>query len=143
MQSNAATAEAYIDEVPAERRADFVAVLDVVRSHMPDGYVEAMNWGMICWEVPLSVSGKTYNGKPLMYVALASQKRHMALYLCGANCLPGVKDRLAAAFDAAGKKLDMGAACLRFRRSADLPLDAVGETIAAVSVARFLEASRR
>lgn len=143
MQSKAATAEAYIDEVPAERRADFVAVLDVVRSHMPGGYVEAMNWGMICWEVPLSVSGKTYNGKPLMYVALASQKRHMALYLCGANCVPGVKDRACRGIRCSRQEARHGAACLRFRRSADLPLDAVGETIAAVPVERFLEASRR
>ncbi len=33
-----------------------------------------MRWGMIAYEVPLSVQPKTYNGQPLMYAGLASQK---------------------------------------------------------------------
>lgn len=143
MHSKAETVEEYLDDVPSERRADFNEVLGIVRSNLPEGYVETMNWGMITWEVPLDISGRTYNGKPLMYVALGNQKRHMALYLCGANCLPGLREKLAAAFATAGKKLDMGAACLRFRRAEDLDARAVGETIAAVPVSRFLEASRR
>lgn len=143
MQSTAETVEAYLAAVPEARRADFEAVLALVRETIPEGYVEVMNWGMITWEVPLDISGKTYNGKPLMYVALANQKRHMALYLCGANCLPDVRQRLEATFSRAGKTFDMGAACLRFRRSADLELEAVGRAIAAVPVETFLVSARR
>ena len=40
-----------------------------------------MQYGMITYIVPLSVLADTYNGQPLMYVALASQKRYMSLYL--------------------------------------------------------------
>jgi hypothetical protein len=36
---------------------------------------------MITYEIPLERFGDTYNGKPLMYAALASQKNHMAIYL--------------------------------------------------------------
>jgi hypothetical protein len=98
---------------------------------------------MICWEVPMEVSGPTYNSRPLMYAALASQKRHMALYLCGANCLPGVRERLEAGFRAEGKRFDMGAACLRFARPDDLAERAVAETVAAVPVADFVRAAKR
>ena len=49
--------------------------------HLPDGYEEFMQYGMISYIVPLSVIPDTYNGQPLMYIALASQKHYMSLYL--------------------------------------------------------------
>ena len=45
-----------------------------------------MQYGMISYVVPLSVLADTYNGQPLMYIALASpKKQYMSLYLtlCG------------------------------------------------------------
>lgn len=99
---------------------------------------------MIAYEVPLALCPKTYNGQPLMYAALASQKNHMAVYLCGLYCgVPGVKDDFLAATERSGRKLDMAKACIRFRRLEDLDLDAVGEAIAAVSAEAFIAASRR
>ncbi|MEM8571251.1 MAG: DUF1801 domain-containing protein [Pseudomonadota bacterium] len=143
MQSDAPTVDAYLNAVAEDRREEVRQVLSLVRAHLPEGYEEAMSWGMICWEVPLALSGKTYNGKPLMYAALASQKRHIALYLCGANCIPGLKGDLRAAFAESGKKFDMGAACLRFRRFADIVPEAVAATLSAVPVTRFVAASKR
>jgi hypothetical protein len=143
MQSDAATVTQYLDELPEDRRAAIGHVLALVRANLPEGYDEVMRWGMITWEVPMAVSGPTYNGKPLMYAALANQKRHMALYLCGANCLPGIEARLRAAYDAAGKKLDLGKACLRFRRLDDLVPEAVAQVIAAVPVPVFVASAAR
>lgn len=144
MRSDAKTVEEYLGALPEERRAALAAVRAVILARLPPGYVEAMNWGMIAYEVPLALCPKTYNGQPLMYAALASQKNHMAVYLCGLYCgLPGVKDTFLAAYERAGQKLDMGKACIRFRRLEDLDLDAVGEAIAAVSVEAFIAASRR
>jgi hypothetical protein len=111
--------------------------------NLPEGYVEALNWGMIAYEVPLSVAPKTYNGQPLMLAALASQKKHMALYLCGLNCLGGVKERFEERYRAAGLKLDMGAACVRFRSLDAVDLDAVADVIRSVPVADFVRASER
>jgi hypothetical protein len=143
MQSDAATVTQYLDELPEDRRAAIGHVLALVRANLPEGYDEVMRWGMITWEVPMAASGPTYNGKPLMYAALANQKRHMALYLCGANCLPGIEARLRAAYDAAGKKLDLGKACLRFRRLDDLVPEAVAQVIAAVPVPVFVASAAR
>ena len=143
MHSDAATISDYLDELPEDRRAAIGQVLALVRANLPEGYDEVMRWRMITWEVPLAVSGPTYNGKPLMYAALASQKRHMALYLCGVNCLPGVEHGLRAAYAAAGRKLDLGKACLRFRKLDDLLPEAVAAVIAAVPVADFAASARR
>ena len=127
--SKATTVAAYLAELPAERRAVVSAVRDVVVRNLPPGYREGMNWGMISYEVPLERFPATYNKQPLSYVALAAQKNYNALYLVGVYGNTDRERRLRAAFDAIGKKLDMGKSCIRFRTAEDLPLEAIGEII--------------
>ena len=129
-RSNAATVEQYLAELPPERRAVVSKMRDLVKRNLPNGYTETMNWGMISYEIPLTRYPHTYNGQPLSYVALAAQKNYYALYLTSAY--PGSEQgkELAEAFNRAGKKLDMGKSCLRFKTLDDLPLDAVGRFVA-------------
>ena len=81
MQSKAETVDDYLSELDDARQDAISAVRSVVLENLPDGYEEMMLFGMISYVVPLSVVPDTYNKQPLMYAALASQKRHMALYL--------------------------------------------------------------
>lgn len=138
MQSNAETVAAYLDALPEDRRASIEAVRRVVLRNLPEGVVETMNWGMICYEVPLSIQPDTYNGQPLMFAALASQKNHMALYLTGIYMDPARRDAFEQEFRARGKKLDAGKSCVRFRHVDELALDVIGETIGADSVDDFV-----
>jgi uncharacterized protein YdhG (YjbR/CyaY superfamily) len=136
-RSLAATPDAYIAELPTDRAAELSRVREAVNAAIPDGYVERMAWGMISWEVPLEVSGPTYNGQPLTYAALAAQKNHNALYL---NCTYGSEartERLRQQFAASGKKLDMGKSCVRFKTADALDLDAIAESIAAQTPQEF------
>ena len=48
-------------------------------------------------------------------------------------------EQLKAAFKAAGKKLDMGKCCVHFRSPDDLPLEAIGKLIAAISCEEWIE----
>ena len=128
--SYATTVAEYLEALPENRRAVVAAVRDVILENLPEGYQEAMRWGMISYEIPLAHYPDTYNGQPLGYVALAAQKHYYALYLMGAYADPAQAARLKAAFDRAGKKMDMGKSCLRFRSLADLPLDAIAEVVA-------------
>ena len=130
-RSAAATVAEYLAELPTERRAVVATVRDLVNRHLPPGYVETMRWGMISWELPLERFPTTYNGQPLGVAALAAQKSHYALYLPAADGDPALGEALAHAWRAAGKKLDMGKSCLRFRRLDDLVPDAVGAALAA------------
>ena len=144
--SAARTAEAYLAELPPERRGVLSGVRDVVRRHLPPGYAESMEHGMITYAVPLARYPDTYNGKPLCYVALAAQKHHLALYLM---CAYGDPDRAAwleDAFREAGKRYDAGKSCLRFQTLDDLPLDAIGQAIAECPAEQFItryETARR
>ena len=145
-KSNAATVQEYLDELPEDRRAVVSAVRDVVLRNLPSGYRETMNWGMISYEIPLERFPDTYNGRPLGYAALAAQKNHYALYLMCFYGDSGQEAWLKEEFQKAGKKLDKGKACLRFRKLEDLPLDVIGRAVARVTPEKYIahyEAVRR
>ncbi len=137
--SSAKTVEAYLEELPPDRRGVISAVRDVVCRNLPKGYRETMNWGMISYEVPLERYPNTYNGQPLMYAALAAQKNHYALYLMGLYPEAAESGWFREEFTKAGKKLDMGKSCVRFRKLADLPLDTIAKAIAMVPPEQFFE----
>ncbi len=51
----ASTVAQYLAALPADRRAALSAVRKAINEHLPDGYEEGMQFGMIGWYVPLSV----------------------------------------------------------------------------------------
>ena len=134
----ARTPAAYLAAQPADRRKELARVRQVVRRHLPAGYREVVNWGMITYEVPLTRFPHTYNGQPLCYASLAAQKRHLALYLMGAYADGSNGQRLKDGFRKAGKKLDMGKSCIRFQKADDLALDAIGDAIASLPVEKYI-----
>ena len=138
VSSAAKTVEAYLAELPQERREVMSAVRDLVNAHLPEGYRESMAFGMIGWGIPLSRYPNTYNKQPLSYVALAAQKNKYSLYLMGVYADSRQERALRAAAAAQGKKLDMGKSCLRFAKPEDLPLEAIGELIAAMSADDYI-----
>ncbi len=138
MRSEATTAEQYLAGLPDDRREAIEAVRAVILENLPDGYEEAMNWGMITYQIPLETYPDTYNKQPLMFAALASQKNHMAVYLTGIYVSDEARDEFEKAYRATGKRFDVGKSCVRFRKLDDLPLDLIGQTIAAVPMERLI-----
>jgi len=75
----------------------------------------------------------------VMFAALASQKNHMAVYL---TCTYGSPDHakwFREAWAKTGKKLDMGKSCVRFKKLENVALDVIGQSIARVSMTKFLD----
>jgi hypothetical protein len=141
MTSAAATVEEYLAALPDDRRAAIRAVREVILANLPEGFVEGMQYGMIGYFVPHSIYPKGYHcdpRQPLPFAALASQKNHMALYLMGCYGDEAQSAWFRDAWTAAGKKLDMGKSCVRFKRIEDVPLDVVALAIARVPVAEFV-----
>jgi len=141
MKSTAKTPAAYLAELPPDRRAAVGAVRDVILANLPKGYEESMGYGMLLYAVPHSIYPAGYHcdpTKPLMYAALASQKNHMAIYLCTVYGDKKTEQWFRAAYKAAGKKLDMGKSCVRFKKADDLPLKVIGDVIARVSVKDYV-----
>lgn len=138
-RSAATTVDDYLATLPPAQQGEIAAVRDVIRQRLPRGYQERMNWGMISYEIPLDNYPNTYNGQPLGYAGLAAQKNHCALYLMSVYMNPSAQKQLRDAFAAAGKKLDMGKSCIRFKAAEELPLDAIGDLVAAVPPRKWIE----
>ena len=138
MRSEASTVQDYLAELPADRRESIDRVRRVVLENLPEGLEEVMNWGMITYQVPLARYPDAYNKQPLMYAALASQKNHMAVYLSGICSSEAPREDFEAAYNATGKRFDVGKSCVRFRKLDDLPLDLIGKTIASMGVADLI-----
>lgn len=136
--STADTVAAYLAELPPERRAIVSTVRDLVNRHLPPGYSETMGWGMICWGIPLSRYPETYNGQPLCYAALAAQKNAYSLHLMSVYAESADENSLRKAYEKAGKKLDMGKCCLRFKSLDGLLTDEIARIVAAMSVEDYI-----
>lgn len=139
VQSKAQTVKEYLAELPPDRRKAIETVRKVILANLPSGYEECMSCGMIGYVIPLSRYPDTYNKQPLPLASLASQKNHMSLHLMCVYGSPTLLDWFTKSYKASGKKLDMGKSCVRFKSTDDLPLELIGETIAKVSVEKFIE----
>ena len=132
----------FLASLPPDRRKEISRVRSVIRKHLPAGYKEVMCMGMITYEVPLKVYPDTYNGHALWYAAVGAQKNYLTLYLMNAYGTPALARKLQTGFKSAGKKLDMGKACIRFQTADDLALDTIGEVVASTSLEQFVASAK-
>ncbi len=133
------TPDHYIAALPPDRAKSITTVRALINKSIPSGFEECLVWGTIGWTIPLSRYPDTYNGQPICYVALSSQKNYCVLYLMGAYWSATQLEQLKAAFKTAGKKLNMGKCCVQFGTPDDLPLEAIGEMIAGTSSEQWIE----
>jgi len=139
MQSEAKNVDDYLASLPPDRQAAMQTVRKVILENLPEGYQETMDWGMISYEVPLEVYPDTYNKKPLSYVALASQKNYMAVYLMSIYNNEDNGKRFEQAYRATGKRYDVGKSCVRFRKLDDLPLPLIAAEVRSTKMKDYVE----
>ena len=132
----------YIEQVDEKWRADFLKLVDVVESNLPDGFERTMQYGMISYVVPLSTYPKGYHvtpNTPLPFIALAAQKRHLALYHMGIYAdealLSWFQDEYAKRVPT---KLNMGKSCIRFTNAKNIPYDLIGELLLKMTPAEWI-----
>lgn len=142
MQSKATTVAAYLNELPADRRAAIEAVRNVILANLDKDYEEGMQYGMIGYYVPHRVYPAGYHcdpKQPLPFANLASQKNYMSIYLMGVYGSSGLAQWFNQAWAASGKKLDMGKCCVRFKKIEDVALDVIAEAIRRQTTAKYVE----
>ena len=114
--------EQYLAGLSPERRGEVEKVWRVVRESVPGGYVEEIGPKFL-----------TFKAGDEWYVALASQKNYISLYLMPVYVFPELKAKL----DAAGRGLKCGKSCINFKRADDLPLEAVAEIVGATDAEAY------
>lgn len=142
MTSKAATVDEYLAELPEDRREALQAIRRVVNSNLGSGFEEGMQYGMIGWFVPHSVYPAGYHcdpKQPLPFMGLASQKNHIGFYAFCIYTDSKVKDWFVDEFQKAGKRLDMGKSCIRFKKLEAIPLELLGQLTSKISVEKFIQ----
>lgn len=131
MTSKAATPAAYIHDIEDDnRRAAFEQLRATVLGNLPDGFEEAMSYGMIGYVVPHRLYPAGYHCDPklpLPFVTIAAQKNFIALYHMGIYAIPELLEWFVTEYPKYSKaKLDMGKSCIRFKKTGDIPLELIG-----------------
>lgn len=141
MQSKASTVREYLASLPADRREALQAVRSEILANLDKDYEEGMQYGVIGYYVPHRVFPAGYHcdpRQPLPFAGLASQKNYMSVYLMCCWGDGSEQKALEDGFKKAGKKLDMGKCCIRFKKLEDLPVKVIGEVIRRVPVKKYI-----
>lgn len=132
---------AYLAALSEDRRKALEAVRKMIRRAVPKQVEEGIQYGMIGYYIPHGVYPSGYHcdpSQPLPYIALASQKNYMSLYLMCLYVHPEWRNDFETAYRTTGTKLDMGASCVRFRSLDDLPLEVVEQSIRRVPLKTYI-----
>lgn len=114
VQSKAPNLDAYLAELPEERREVMAAIGEVCREELP-GWQELMAYGMPGFSRDGSVDG--------IEIAFASQKRYLSFYLLRTDVRDAFAERLAGH--------DMGKGCLRFSTPKKVDLELIRDLVKA------------
>ena len=142
MTIDAKTVDEYISKVPEDRTAAISKLRDTVKSNLPEGFEEGINYKMIGYYVPHSSypAGYHCNPKdPLPFINIASQKNFVALYHSGIYADKKLLDWFVAEYPKYVKtKLDMGKSCIRFKKVAHIPYELIAELCQKMTVAEWV-----
>jgi len=133
MQSKATTPDAYMDELPEERKAAVKKLRSTIMKNLPKGFAEVMSYGMIGHVVPHSKYPSGYHCDPklpLPFMNIASQKNFIALYHMGIYADKKLLNWFMTEYPkyVTGKP-DMGKSCIRFKKPEHIPYELIGELV--------------
>jgi uncharacterized protein YdhG (YjbR/CyaY superfamily) len=137
------TAAAYINAIPEERRPFIQKLREIVKSNLPKGFEEEMNYGMLGFVVPKSIYPKGYHCPPypaLGMISIASQKNFIGFYHMGLYMHKELMEWFVGEYPKHTKsKIDMGKSCVRFKKMDDIPYDLIAELCTKISVETYIE----
>ena len=150
MISQAKTVDQYIEELPEDRKAYFLELLETMENNIPEGFELVMQYGNPGYVVPHSLYPDGYHCNPedaLPFAGLAHQKPGIHLYHMGIYADEALLDWFVSEFPKHSKrKLDMGKSCIRFRGGKAIPYQLIGELMQKMSVEDYValyEAGRK
>lgn len=144
MQSKAATVDAYVNELPEDRKKAITELRKVVKKNLPKGFKETMGYDMIGYVVPHSIYAEGYHCNPelpLPFMNIASQKNFIAVYHMGVYADSKLLNWFKEEYAKAGVgKLDMGKSCIRFKNFDKIPYKLIGELASKITVDEWIAA---
>lgn len=143
MLIHAATPEEYIESLPEDRKEIIKEIRSAVKDNLPEGFEETTEYGMITYYVPHSIypAGYHVNPKdPLPFMAIASQKNHIAVYHMGIYMDNELLSWFIEEYEkAVPTKLDMGKSCIRFKNTRKVPVELIGQLSSRLTTKEYIE----
>jgi len=143
MQYKADTPAEYVAQLPEDRQVVIKKIRKVLRKHLPKGFKECINYGMIGYVIPHSTYPDGYHCDPklpLPFAALASQKNFVAVYHSGIYANPKLMKWFVSEWPKhSSRKLDMGKSCIRFKKMDDIPYDLIAELAEKMTPQEFID----
>lgn len=133
----------YLDALPEDRREAVEAVIDLGAKKLDKRLELGMQYGMPAWYLPHSEYPNGYHAdpkQPLPFASIASQKRHIGLYLFCVYCDEAAKEQFVEEWRETGKRLDMGKSCVRVKGLDGIPMDVLGRAFKRMTVKKFVAA---
>lgn len=143
MKIGANSPEAYINQLPEERKQAMTKLRKTILDHIPKGFDEVMIYGMIGYVVPHSIYPDGYHCDttlPLPFINIASQKNFIALYHSGIYANPALKEWFEKEYPKHSKiKLDMGKSCIRFKKIDQIPYELITQLVKKMDTKEWIE----
>jgi hypothetical protein len=143
MQSKVETIEAYMEQLPEDRKGVMQKLHNIILSNLPKGFEPQMSYGMVGYVVPHSIYPSGYHCDPklpLPFISIASQKNTISLYHMGiyadANLLNWFQTEY---LKHCKTKLDMGKSCIRFKKPENIPFELLAELVGKMSVKDWIK----
>lgn len=143
MRIEAENVKDYLDKIPEDRKSAMNKLYETISKNLPKGFKEGVSYGMMGWDVPLSMYPAGYHctpGQPLPFLGMASQKNSINLYHMGMYAKPDLHDWFVTEYPKHCKrKLDIGKSCIRFKKQEEIPFELIGELVQKMSPQEWVE----
>jgi uncharacterized protein YdhG (YjbR/CyaY superfamily) len=115
----------FISAIPPDQKLYFEKIRQAIKNGLDEKFEECINYGMLGYVVPKSIYPNGYHCDPklpLPFAALAAQKNSISLYHMGIYSDSNLLNWFQEEYSKQCKfKLDMGKACIRFKKYEDIP----------------------
>ena len=129
--------------IPEDRREPIRKLYQTIAENIPVGFAETTDNGMPAWVVPHTIYPGGYHcypKSPLPYLWLSNTKAHVAIHAFGLYVDADRRGWLDSEAKQRGINLDMGKACIRFKKPDQIPHDLIADLVRNVSVEQFVSA---
>jgi hypothetical protein len=125
-----------------DRRTAIQKLREEIKTNLPKGFEETMQYGMLSFVVPHKIYPAGYHcdsKQPLPFLSLASPKSHIAVYHMGLYASPDLFDWFLKAYkENTGKEPDMGKSCIRFKKPENIPFALMGKLASKMNPAEWV-----
>lgn len=142
MTYEATTPEEYIAQLPEERKAVVEKIRNIIKTNLPKGFEEGINYKMLGYYVPHSKYPEGYHCDPklpLPFMNVASQKNSINIYHSGIYAKKELYDWFVNEYPKYSKrKFDMGKSCIRFKNIEEIPYSLIAELCTKITVDQWI-----